>query len=444
MRKKLQNKLNAMRADQHLWEVMKGASSSLMIQVLGSMLGFIVSITIARMLGAEGSGVYYLALSVATIAATVGRVGFDNTIVRFVASHASMQEWGAVRQVYRTAMKVVAAASVLISIVLFLGAEWIANVIFDKPYMELPFRLISASILPLSLAMVQAESLRGLKSIRASQVIKTILTSLGTLLLLYPLAHIWGANGVIAAFVMATIAAAFTAWFLWKKAWESRCGTLVDPQNGFIKKKILFRSSWPLFVVALTGLIVQQAATISLGVWGEAGDVGVFNVANRVANLLLFPLMAMISILTPKFAAIHRQGDMEGLARLARSSSKMLTFFALPVALLIALEAERILSLFGAEFKDGAMILTILLVGVVINASTGAVAELLMMSGFESTARNINSVGMFIIIIGCMVLAPLYGSVGVAIAVTAGYATLNILMAFGVQKKLGFNPIGLK
>jgi O-antigen/teichoic acid export membrane protein len=443
MRKRLQIKLDAIRANHHLWEVMKGASLSLMIQVVGSMLGLAVSITVARMLGAEGSGVYYLAISVATIAATVSRVGFDNTVVRFVASHASVQEWGAVRKVYRTAMIVVAAVSLVITVVLFLGAGWIANSLFDKPYMVLPLRLVALSILPLSFAMIQAESLRGLKSIRSSQAIKTVLTSLGTLLLLYPLSHMWGANGVVSAFVMATVATSFIAWLLWKRAWKSRCGMSVDLQNGTLKQEVLFRSSWPLFGVALTGLVIQQAATISLGVWGGADDVGVFNVANRVAGLLLFPLMAMISILTPKFAAMHKQGDMEGLAGLARSSSKMLTFFALPVALLVALRAEWILSLFGSEFKSGTTILTILLVGVVINTVTGAVAELLMMSGYEKIVSGGVGISALVTLALCLTLIPKYGQIGAAIALTCGMGLQNLIMIVGVKRMLGFWPVSL-
>ena len=416
---------------------------SLMIQVVGSMLGLAVSIIVARMLGAEGSGVYYLAMSVAIIAATVGRVGFDNTVVRFVALHASVQEWGAVRKVYRTAMNVVAAASLVISVILFLGAWWIANSLFDKPYMEIPLRLVALSVLPLSFAMIQAESLRGLKSIRSSQGIKTVLTSLGTLLLLYPLSHMWGTNGAVASFVVATVATSFIAWFLWKRAWKSRCGMSIDLQNGYLKQEELFRSSWPLFGVALTGLVIQQAATIFLGVWGGAEDVGVFNVANRVASLLLFPLIAMISILTPKFAAMHKQGDMKALAGLAQSSSKMLTFFALPVALLVALKAEWILSLFGSEFKDGTTILIILLVGVVINTATGAVAELLMMSGHEKIVSGGVAISAIATLVLCLALIPKYGQIGAAIALTCGMGLQNLIMMVGVKRMLGFWPISL-
>jgi O-antigen/teichoic acid export membrane protein len=173
-------------------------------------------------------------------------------------------------------------------------------------------------------------------------------------------------------------------------------------------------------------------------------DVGIFNVANRLASLLLFPLMAMISILSPKFAALHRQGAKDELAALARRSSICLMVIVMPAAGVVAFTAEWVLGMFGPEFVAGALVLRLLLIGVVVNAATGAVAELLMMTGYVGTAMRINAVGALIIFVGSWLLIPQYGGVGAAIAVTTGYAILNILMTLMVRRKLGFNPVGLK
>lgn len=432
----------SVRLDGHMLEVINSASSALAIRIFGTFLGFTVSVLIARLLGAEGTGIYYLAISVTTIAATIGRVGFDNTVVRFIASHASVDEWADVRFVYRTTLKVVAAASMLASIVLFLGADWMANTMFGKPFMVLPLRLASVAVLPLALAMIQAESLRGLKSIPASQWIKTVFISLGTLMLLYPFTRLWAANGAIAAYAVAVTFTATASWTLWRKAWCKKAG-INATVRGMCSIKSLFQSSWPLFGVALAGLIMQQAATIFLGAWGTVTDVGVFNVANRIASLLLFPLLAMISILTPKFAAMHRQGDMESLMHLARASSRILSLVAIPVAIMVAMGAKWILILFGPDFSNGVTVLDVLLVGVVINASTGAVAELLMMSGYEKTVSVGVAFSAIISLILCLILIPKYGQVGAAIAVASGMAIQNLFMLAKVRTKLGFWPIAL-
>jgi O-antigen/teichoic acid export membrane protein len=87
--------------DRHLQEVLGGAFSSLMIRVLGALLGFAVTLAVSEMLGADGAGVYFLALSIATVGATISRIGFDNTIVKFIAIASSEKSWNVVRGLNR-------------------------------------------------------------------------------------------------------------------------------------------------------------------------------------------------------------------------------------------------------------------------------------------------------------------------------------------------------
>ena len=101
------------------------------------------------------------------------------------------------------------------------------------------------------------------------------------------------------------------------------------------------------------------------------------------------------------------------------------------------------MALFGTEFINGATVLMILLVGVVVNVATGAVSEILMMSGFEKDCRNVNLSGAVLIIVLCAVLIPMAGVVGTAISVTIGIAGKNLLMVYMVYKRLGFWPISI-
>ncbi len=68
------------RLDSHMIEVVRGTSVALGMKVLAVGLGFGLNVLLARLLGAEGAGVYYLALTVTSIAAVVGRIGLDNAL----------------------------------------------------------------------------------------------------------------------------------------------------------------------------------------------------------------------------------------------------------------------------------------------------------------------------------------------------------------------------
>ena len=148
------------RLNDNLHEVLVGTSSALAIRLFGTAIGFFVSVLIARLLGPNGAGVYFLAISVVTILSTVGRVGFDNTVVRFVAAHASQSEWSDVLYTCRIALITVSVASLLLGLTLLVGAEWISATLFNKPFMETPLRIASVAVLPLSFSMILAEVLR--------------------------------------------------------------------------------------------------------------------------------------------------------------------------------------------------------------------------------------------------------------------------------------------
>jgi len=429
--------------DGHMQEVLKKGSSALLIAILGSVFGFAVSFSLAHILGAEGVGIYFLAFSVATIVATIGRLGFDNTVVRFIASSASVGNWKDVAFVHDYAIRVALIATSLLAAILFFSAEWLATIVFEKPLMVYPLMLVAVAVVPLAIAMIQAESLRGLKCIPASQWIKMVIVSVVTLILLYPFVQAWGVNGAIVSFMVASIVSMIGACFLWKRSYQQKTLSVDTENRKTLSSQVLFQSSWPLFTVMLTILVTQQAATIFLGVWGTVEDVGIFNIANRLASLLLFPLMAMISILTPKFSEMHKAGDIDGLRKSSQKSSKFLLLFAVPIALVVGLNAEWLLSIFGEGFKEGAFILQILLIGVVVNAATGAVAELLMMTGNEPLVRKIMLLSAGIQLLLCVMLIPKYGMTGAACATVLGGVLWNFGMVLTVKKVLGYWPIGM-
>lgn len=441
MIQRIKNNAGVLRADSHIREVLRGATSAFLIRSLGTLLGFVVSITIARLLGADGSGVYYLATSVMAIAATISQLGFENTVIRFVASHAAVDEWNTVRFVYRNTIKVVTLVSLVVTIIISAGAPWLANQLFGKPLMEMPLILIAFAVMPFSLSQIQTEALRGLKKIPASQLVRSVLLPLSSLTLIYPFVQRWQTNGAITAYVVAAVITTIGASILWSRAFKKISRGDVSTQ-ATITLRQLFTSSWPLFGVTLTGIVIQQAATQLLGILGSTEDVGIFNVANRVSSLLLFPLMAMTSILAPKFAAMHQQGHQKELAQLVRRSSAMLMGFAVPAVIVMFIAAEWIMNFFGQDFIAGVWPLRLLLLGVLVNVSTGGLGELLIMTGNGKLTRNLHTMGALIIVLLCFSLIPLYGGIGAAIAVASGYTFLNLLTVLIVKRRLGFWPVG--
>ena len=76
---KLENKYG-----ENFRSVIQGSIIAFAVKVLASGGAFILNIIIARQFGAEGTGIYYTVLSVATVAAVLGRYGVDVAAMRLV------------------------------------------------------------------------------------------------------------------------------------------------------------------------------------------------------------------------------------------------------------------------------------------------------------------------------------------------------------------------
>ncbi len=190
-------------------------------------------------------------------------------------------------------------------------------------------------------------------------------------------------------------------------------------------------------------LILNWTATVLLGVWGTSADVGIFSMASRTAALISFILMAMNSILAPKFAALYIKGEIETLGRTARNAAALVTLIVSPIFLLFILFPDLIMGLFGKKFIGGSELLVILSAGQFVNVITGSVACLLVMTGHERLQRNIMVISLVLNVLLSAVLIPQLGTTGASIAVAVTLSVQNLIAAGMVKRKLGIVTIPL-
>lgn len=175
---------------------------------------------------------------------------------------------------------------------------------------------------------------------------------------------------------------------------------------------------------------------ILLGIWEDSEWVGIYGVAKRVSDLVVFILVAVNSIVAPKFAALYAQGDFRALDALARNAAKLMIALAAPVLLVFILVPSWLLGVFGPDFRAGATVLAILASGQFVNVATGSVGYLLMMTGHEKLMRN-NIIACTILSVGLSaILIPKYGVVGAALATAVSLATMNLISLGLVYWKL--------
>ncbi len=419
--------------DAHLSEVLHGAALAFVLRGLGAGLAFLLNAVVARMLGAEGAGLYFLALSVTMIAAVIARLGLDNALLRFVSVHASKEEWGLVRGVFSLGMRMAMISSAVLTLLCFVFAPWLSESIFNKPELGTPLRWMSLGIMSFSLMMLIGECLKGLRQIRNAMFVSGLLYPLIALVLVWPSITLIGVSGANVAYVLGTTGASALGYMFWRSAMANHAAPTIPFQ-----RSQLLASSRPLLTMSIiNSAVIPWFPLLLLGVWGSTEESGIFGAATRLAMLLTFFLSAVNNVVAPKFAALYTKGDMETLARIARKSALFITVAATPVFVVFFAAGEWVMSVFGPDFVAGGRVLAILTLGQAVNSLTGSVGYILTMTGNETDARNSSIFAGIVLIALCLLLIPEFGMLGAAIATATAVALANIFLAWFVWRRLG-------
>lgn len=419
------------RLDGHMREVVRGAGQALFLKVGAMACNFLLYVAVARFLPPTAAGLFFLALTLGQITATLGRLGLDNSVVRFVAAHAENKEWGIVRAVYHRGLMLAIGFSTFMAGLLWLSQDWLALRVFGKPELAPLVAVFALATVPFALFTLYAHLLKGLKQIAGHVLVLSLLWPLFTTAGIFLLGTDHGAVGAAWSFFTAAVLSLGIGVWLWRQALPASTGEL-----GAFPLNTLLASCIPLFWVAALQLILQWFPTLLLGVWANSEDVGVYSVANRTALLMALLLLAVNSISAPKFAALYHQGNLNAVGQIARQSALLISLASLPLLCLFLFFPEWVLSLFGPNYREGAWILRILAVGQFINVITGSVGYVLMMSGHETAMRNIFLVCALVALGLNSVLVPQWGITGAAIAAAITLTLQNGLAAFGVWRKL--------
>ncbi|MBI5563158.1 MAG: oligosaccharide flippase family protein [Deltaproteobacteria bacterium] len=425
------------RLDGHMQEMVSGAAVAFALKVLSAGLTFAFNVVIARLLGASGAGVYFLALTVASIGGVSGKCGIDVSLLRFIASGASNGDWAGVKGAYVKGIKFAFISSSVTAIVIFFAAPWFSKAAFSEPGLGALMRWMSLSIVPYALYIIHAEILKGLKRIAESITVLGVLAPAISVAGAFVLVPVWGVEGAVAAFVAACALTLLAGAALWRRATPQLAGV-----KGRFEASELWRSAMPMWGVAIVQLVFQWSATLMLGVWATPADVGVFGAAQRTAMLTSFVLIAVNSIAAPKFAALYVKGDMAALKATVRGSTKLITLMAAPVLVMFLVMPRHVMAIFGPQFaSEGASLLSIMAIGQFVNAATGSVGHLLAMSGHERQMRNGYIISAVITVAVNIALIRQWGTLGAAVATAITVALQNLILVFIAWRKLGIMTI---
>jgi len=428
----------------HVKDLLRGASVAAILKAVGALLAFALSLVIGRRLGADAAGVYFIAFTVVTVAATIGRAGLDSAVLRYVAAHVSENEWIQALRIHRIALLIALCCSLVVSVLLYLLSPVLAVSAFGDDALITPLRICAVTVLPLSLSVLFSQSLLGVSRVRDSIIVLTILPTGIALVGIWAIGEKGDAAAAIASYFGATVVALLFGVYAWRHSIRNDYPIAVGLDEIGQTAKLLVRSGVPLLVGALLLLMIQMSGTLMLGIWSPNEEVSRYSIAWRTATLISFVLLAVNTIAQPKFAELYAKKEFEALANTAHKATLLMTVFAAPIAAAFLLAPSPVMRLFGPEFEAGSTSLQILAVGQFVNVAAGSVGVLLVMSGHDRDFRNVQIIVAIVVLLLNAWLIPEFGAVGAAAAGTSALIVQNLLFAYFVWTRLGILMIDFR
>lgn len=416
-----------------------GVAAAFAAKVAGAGLGFLFTIMLARLLGPAGTGVYFLAFTIFSIGATIARLGLDNAVLRFASVAHDQGDQPTLAALYRQGMGLVAIAGVAVAILVWLVAPYLPLGGDRSGELQSVLPVMLLALVPAALILLQGEFFKATGAPGTATIAQAVV--LPMLLVMGAAALWWHGSATVHDIAFLYVIAATASVLLTGAAW-SRHKPGLWREKGHFDTRLLLHTSLPLLWVASMSFVMSGTDILVLGVWTDAATVGVYGVAIRIAALTAFILVAVNSVIAPRFAALHALGNYEALERLAQRSTAWMLLAASPIILFLLLIPEWILQLFGADFVGGAALLRILVLGQLVNVAMGSVGYLLMMTGHERLMRNNIMLSALLNLIGNLALVPAFGAMGAAVSTAFSLAFMNLVSFLLVNKKLGINTMG--
>lgn len=393
---------------------------------------FLFNVILSRELNAAGAGQYFLALNVAMLATVLARIGLDNVVLRVVADSQAKGESAVLMAQSNGAFRLVAMGALATTVAVWLGGDFLAVALFDSPDVAASIRLMSLSILPASLLALLAQAHLGREHLITGMSLQSFMVPVVGCALL-PLMFAWlGKTGAAATYVASTSLSLLAGLVLW-------FGRLEKPETPTAPNYAdLVRPGLALFWVAVMDVVMISIGSLSLGIFATDSEVGVFNIAYRVATITSLGLVAANAVVAPRIAALHAQGRRDELQAFVAKANLVVTAITVPAALVFLSVPNVVLAIFGSEFSaQGATALRILTAGHFVSVAAGSVGYLLMMCGHERSMRNVLIASAGTSLVLHVVLVPSYGVLGAAIGSGLTMAAMNLTLIAIVYRKVG-------
>lgn len=413
--------------------ILKNATYLLIGSIIADSSGFIFRVLIAQEFGPREFGIFSLSLMTISLATSVSILGLPDGVVTFVSKFRTNDQGGKITGVITLSIISTVPISVVMTFGVWFFAGQISNTIFSSPQLMPALRILSLAIpaksaIALSGALCLSYERAGLKT-AVQKVFPKIGIIITAALIIFVDGDFYSLLKwyVIVLWVIAAIAVLISYKLV-----------RIDLSSNIKTEPIkLLTYSFPLFLSGVVGLLLNWIDTVAVGYFLGSANVGIYQSAYLLGTTIALIQNVIAGSLYPNFGTLLAEEQLQTLRdRYQWGVSSIAILTMAPAMYLVFFPQQSLLVIFGDSYTEASVALAIVVIGQYISVSIGPATVLL--KTLESTNHILITITGAVLLNGIfnLVLIPIVGISGAAIATGASSALLNISHFWGARKQV--------
>ncbi len=385
---------------------------------------------IARVVGVEDTGAYFLALAMVTTIGVLDDLGCTSVLVRDVA-----RKPDDAKHLLRRILGIKVVAIPVTILLAFLVPPLMGFSEASSLLVRFAIPIMLADTLSLTFYGV----LRGMQNLRYEAIgifVGQSITALaGVIAITEGMNSDWSSSTVslaalIGALVLGSVwNALFSAYHVWKRL---GAGAFVPSHEGAVRT---LKTAFPFFLAAVFVKIYSYVDSFTLNIVLGKTSVGLYSVAYKLTYAFQFLPLAFVGALYPKLSSLV--DDVHELKRVFFQAEWYMGLLVTPIVFGVAALAPEIVDMmYGRDYAPSILPLSILIFVLLPIFFDFPVGSLLNATGRQATKTAIMGITMVVNIVANIVLIPLIGIPGASVAAILSFVTMFALGAIMIQRQI--------
>ena len=404
-------------------KLLKGSFIILIGTIIFRIGGYLYRVLMQYLLGVEGYGILSLVIPFQWILILIAVAGLPPAVAKYVSEYLAKDDKFMVRQVIITSLKIMLVMSIIFTGLFFFIARPLADYLNCGPEVVILFQAVSF-IAPFSVILGLFRGVfqgyQRMTDIMITRVVEQIFMI--SLAVVFILAGFYVLGAVIGSIMGFAIAALSAVLIFRKYIWDGLKNVKKPeiPVNEYkLAKKLLIFSS-PIIITGLAELTLFDTGTYIIKLFMDFSSVGYYNIASPVARLPLVISSSVAVALLPAASEALALNGSELVKKYVIHSYRYLFMVLLPLCAVVIIFGQPIMYLLfpnaplAYNFAGTAM--SILVIGMAFFSIYGISASVLQGAGKPYPAMFYLVIGTVSNLILTLLLVPMYGLNGAAIA----------------------------